>query len=168
MFYQNALSWRRSLEKMVVAAGVPRAAPLLRHAACLLACARHLGPRAAVQGGSQAGGGDLAQSLAQSPELLGRALSPVVSEQARSKRDLSGILARYHASPVQRAWPRTWLLATHLALGHTHPAPSTSSPLTSRHLSCCHHLRAGPGLDPAPVRVRRRLPLTGPALQSRA
>ena len=68
---------------MVVAAGVTRAAPLLRHAVCLLACARHVGPRAAVQGGSQAGG-DLAQSPAQSPELLGRALSPVVSEQARS------------------------------------------------------------------------------------
>ena len=61
---------------MVLAA--TRAAPLLRHAACLLACARHLGPRAAVQGG---GAGDLAQS----PELLGRPLSPVVSEQVTSR-----------------------------------------------------------------------------------
>merc|ERR1719424_52938 len=66
---------------MVLAAG--GTAPLLRHAACLLACARHLGPRAAVQGG---GAGDLAQS----PELLGRPLSPVVSEQSQDS-----ILLRY-------------------------------------------------------------------------
>ena len=95
MFYQNALSWRRSLEKMVVAAGVTRAAPLLRHAACLLACARHLGPRAAVQGGS-------AGDLAQSPELLGRPLSPVVSEQVTSRPSPLNALGHSPSS-----WPLT-------------------------------------------------------------
>jgi len=83
LFFSLFFSSRRSVgdvsafaRNMVVAAGT-RSSPLLRHAACLLACARHIGPRAVVQGGA----GDLAQS----PELLGRPLSPVVSEQATSR-----------------------------------------------------------------------------------
>ena len=83
---------RRKVAMLLAAGGT---APLLRHAACLLACARHLGPRAAVQGG---GAGDLAQS----PELLGRPLSPVVSEQVTSRPSPLNALGHSPSS-----WPLT-------------------------------------------------------------
>ena len=132
---------------------------LLRNAACLLACARHTGPQAALQ--DSLGDSDLGES----PELQGRPLSPIVLQQSTS------VLIRYAYEGGSLAQGRLCMLETKARCPHasfqsrtaTRPphqrpsppaAPSSQAPSPADR--CYLRSRLTASTSPASTRARMR------------